>query len=67
MRLDIERVKASSVRVGDVVCFFAPDRSADHEIWSIFKDGKKLVFNEGKNGFPVKPSDFVFIKKGGLY
>jgi hypothetical protein len=67
MRQDIQRVKASSVRVGDVLCFFAPDRSADHEIWSIQKRAdKKLVFNEGRHSFPVKPSDYVFIKKGVL-
>jgi hypothetical protein len=63
MRLDIQRVKASSVRVGDVLCFYAPLRSEDQEVWSIYKrPDRKLVFNEGKHGFPVKPSDFVFIK-----
>lgn len=62
MRQDIKRVKASSVRVGDVVCFFSPDRSADHEVWSIYKrEDKRLVFNEGRHGSAVKGSDFVFI------
>ena len=66
MRLDIERVKASAVRVGDVLCFYAPDRSADHEVWSIYKrPDRKLVFNEGKHGQAVKPSDHVFIVTGG--
>lgn len=62
MRKDIKRIKASSVRVGDVVCFFAPDRSADCEVWSIYKrEDKRLVFNEGRHSSPVKASDFVFI------
>lgn len=62
MRLDIQRVRASAVRVGDVLCFYAPLRSEDHEVWSIYKrPDRKLVFNEGKHGQPVRPSDFVFI------
>lgn len=67
MRQDIKRIKASAVRVGDVLCFFAPDRSADHEVLTIYKrmDGK-LVFNEGKYSQPVSPSRYVFIKKGAV-
>lgn len=63
MRQDIKRIKASRVQVGDVVCFFAPDRSADHEVWSIYKrmDGR-LVFNEGKHGLPVLAQDYVFVR-----
>jgi hypothetical protein len=61
MRADIQRVKASAVRVGDVVAFYSPDRSQDHKVWSILKDGKTIVFNEGKHGQAVSPSDFVFI------
>jgi hypothetical protein len=61
MRLDIQRIKASAVRVGDVLCFFSPDRSQDSEVWSIYFDGKKLHFNEDKQGSAVAPSDFVFI------
>ena len=61
MRLDIQRVLASSVRVGDVVAFFSPDRSQDSEVWSIYFDGKKLHFNEDRRGSAVAPSDFVFI------
>jgi hypothetical protein len=65
MRLDIQRVRASAVRVGDVLCFYAPLRSEDYEVWSIYKRmDKRLVFNEGKHGQPVRPSDYVFIKKG---
>jgi hypothetical protein len=61
MRLDIQRVKASSVRVGDVVAFFSPDRSQDAEVWSIYFDGKNLHFNEDEQGSAVAPSDYVFI------
>jgi hypothetical protein len=62
MRLDIQRVRASAVRLGDVVAFYSPDRSQDHEVWSIYKRmDSQLVFNEGKHGQPVRPSDFVFI------
>ena len=61
MRLDIQRVLASSVRVGDVVAFYSPDRSQDSEVWSIYFDGKKLHFNEDEQGSAVAPSDFVFI------
>ena len=65
MRQDIERVKASAVRVGDVLCFWSPDRSQDHEVWSIYRRmDSQLVFNEGKHGQPVRPSDHVFIVKG---
>ena len=66
MRQDIERIKASAVRVGDVVAFYSPDRSQDHKVWSIYRRmDSQLVFNEGKHGQAVKPSDFVFIVKGG--
>jgi hypothetical protein len=63
MRTDIKRIKASEVHIGDVVCFYSPDRSQDKEVITIYKRmDKKLVFNEGIYGQPVKPSDFVFIK-----
>ena len=61
MRQDIQRVLASTVRVGDVVAFYSPDRSQDSEVWSIYFDGQKLHFNEDEQGAPVAPSDFVFI------
>jgi len=62
MRLDIQRVKASAVRVGDVLCFYAPLRSEDQEVWSILKDGKKVVFNE-QHARKCLSSDYVFITK----
>jgi hypothetical protein len=65
MRLDIQRVLASTVRVGDVVAFFSPDRNQDSEIWSIYFDGKKLHFNEDRHGSAFAPSDYVFITKKG--
>ena len=65
MRQDIQRVLASSVRVGDVVAFYSPDRSQDSEVWSIYFDGKKLHFNEDEQGQAVAPSDYVFITKKG--
>ena len=65
MRADIQRVKASSVHVGDTVAFYSPDRSQDHKVWSIYKRmDSRLVFNEGKHGQAVSPSDYVFIVKG---
>ena len=65
MRLDIERVRASAVRIGDVLCFWSPDPAHDHEVWSIYKrEDSQLVFNEGKHGDSVRPSDYVFIVKG---
>jgi len=62
MRQDIKRVKAGAVHIGDVLCFWSPLPSEDRQIWSIYNDGKKLVFNE-RNGEAVFPSDYVFIRE----
>jgi len=65
MRRDIKRVKAGAVHIGDVLCFWSPDPTCDHKVWSIYKRmDSQLVFNEGKHGQAVKPSDHVFIVKG---
>ena len=64
MRLDIQRIKASAVRVGDVLCFYAPLRSEDQEVWSILRDGKSVVFNE-QHDRKCLSSDYVFITKKG--
>lgn len=66
VRADIVRVKAAQVKPGDTVAFYSPSRACDWAIVSVEKIGGKLLFNEGRHGMAVKPSDYVFILKGGL-
>ena len=56
MRKDMLRVKASTVRLGNVLAF--PNPLMDTRVGCIYKDGKEIVFNESHR---VKASDYVFI------
>jgi hypothetical protein len=60
MRLDMIRIKAAQISIGDVLCF--PNPSMDFEVVCIYRrDDGRLVFNEAA-GWPVEPSAYVFRK-----
>jgi len=60
MRLDMIRIKAAQISIGDTLCF--PNPSMDFEVVCIYRrmDGR-LVFNEDA-GWPVEPDAHVFRK-----
>jgi hypothetical protein len=60
MRLDMIRIKAAEISVGDTLCF--PNPASDYEVICIYRrmDGR-LVFNEDAS-WPIAPSDYVFKK-----
>jgi len=60
MRLDMIRIKAAQISVGDTLCF--PNPSMDFEVICIYRrmDGR-LVFNEDAS-WPVEPDAHVFRK-----
>ena len=60
MRLDMTRVKAAEISVGDTLCF--PNPASDYEVICIYRrmDGR-LVFNEDAS-WPVEPDAYVFKK-----
>jgi hypothetical protein len=60
MRLDMIRIKAALVSVGDTLCF--PNPSMDFEVTSIYRrmDGR-LVFNNDAR-WPIEAGAYVFKK-----
>jgi len=60
MRLDMIRIKAAQISIGDTLCF--PNPSMDFEVICIYRrmDGR-LVFNEYAS-WPVEPDAHVFRK-----
>ena len=60
MRLDMIRIKAEQISIGDVLCF--PNPAMDFEVICIYRrDDGRLVFNEDVS-WPVEPAAHVFKK-----
>jgi len=57
MRLDMIRIKAAQISVGDVLCF--PNPALDYEVASIYAEAGFIIFN---NRDKVEPDAYVFRK-----
>jgi len=57
MRLDMIRIKAAQIAVGDVLCF--PNPAMDFEVTSIYAEAGFIIFN---NRDKVEPDAHVFKK-----
>jgi hypothetical protein len=59
MRQDMQRVKVSTLEVGQTLAYVVP--SMDHTIDSLTREGKFICIN---GAHWLKPSEHVFILKG---
>lgn len=57
MRQDMQRVKVSTLKVGNTLAYVRP--ALDHKVESLTREGKFICIN-GEHW--LKPSDYVFIK-----
>jgi hypothetical protein len=59
MRQDMQRVKVSTLKVGQILAYVKP--SLDHSVDSLTREGGHICIN-GEHW--LKPSEYVFILKG---